>query len=129
MSKPYIHALSSAKKFGGDPNEYLKFHDWFDQTKSHFADVRHRAILHTSFGIYLFEQVFGPTYTNSAGKVVSTRDIGEQHVLEDYGNKFIPTIQDFLQGLPVEDWMRNGKGAPPSHKLINNEKTKKITID
>ncbi len=30
MSKPYIHALSSAKKFGGKPEDYLEIHQLMD---------------------------------------------------------------------------------------------------
>ena len=57
--------------------------------------------------------MFGHTITTSTGRQVSVRDIGEQHVLEDYGNRFIPSAQDFLEGLPVERWMVMGKGVPP----------------
>ena len=122
MSKTYIHAVSSAKKFGGEPAEYMKFHEWFDQTKSHFADQRHRAILHSSFGIYLLQQVFGEIFTNSVGKVVSVRDIGEQHVLEDFKGKFIPSIQDYLVNMTLEPWMNNGNGVPESHKSITKKR-------
>lgn len=103
MSKPYVHAKSSARKWGGEPSDYLRIHDWFDQTKSHFPDVRHRALLHSSFGIYLAEQVFGHNVTNSAGREVSVRDIGEQHVLEDLGT--IPTVQDYLSQMALQTWM------------------------
>lgn len=61
--------------------------------------MRHRAILHNSFGIYLCEQVFGTTITNSDGRVVSVRDVGEEHVLEDLG--LIPTLQDCFEGMPL----------------------------
>ena len=123
--KPYIHAQSSVKKFGGKPEDYLKIHNWFDQTKSHFSDVRHRAILHTSFGIFLCEQVFGTNITNSDGKKVSVRDIGEQHVVEDYRGKFIPTMQDFLENMEFQDWMDNGNGYPRSCDKIHPKKTEK----
>ncbi len=115
--KPMIHAESSAKKFGGKPDDYLKIHNWFDQTKAHFPDQRHRAILHSSFGIFLCEQVFGEVITNSEGKKVSVRDIGEQHVIEDFRGKFIPTVQDWLSRMKHEPWMDNGeepiKSVPP----------------
>jgi hypothetical protein len=107
MAHPYHHALSSSKKFGGAPEDYQAIHDWFDQTKAHLADVRHRAILHSSFGIFLCEQVFGATLTNSSGKVVPVRAIGEQHVKEDMGGT-IPTVQDWLQDLPLKAWMAAG---------------------
>lgn len=103
MSKPWKHALSSARKFGGVPGDYIKIHDWFDQTKMCVPDVRHRAILHSAFGIFLCEQVFGHNIKNSDGKNVSVRDIGEQHCLEDLGT--IPTMQDWLKDLPIKSWM------------------------
>lgn len=56
--KPYLHGAVSVKKWGGKEEDYQKIHDWFDQTKAHFPDMRHRAILHSSFGIFLCEQVF-----------------------------------------------------------------------
>lgn len=113
--KPYVHAVSSANKFGGKLEDYLKIHDWFDQTKGHIGDNRHRAILHNSFGIFLAEQVFGHVIVNSEGKQVSVRDIGEQHVTEDLGA--IPTISDYLSELPYKDWM-HGKGTPPSYQKV-----------
>jgi hypothetical protein len=51
-------------------------------------------------------------------KKVSVRDIGESHVLVDFGNKFIPTLQDYFENMEFMDWMQNGKGHPPSHAKI-----------
>ena len=101
--KPWQHARNSAKKWGGKPEDYIALHDWFDQTKAALPDMRHRAILHSSFGIFVLEQVFGHNVTNSDGKRVSVRDIGEDHVVEDLG--FIPTMERWLQHLPIEEWM------------------------
>lgn len=115
MSKPYIHAQSSAQRYGGKPEDYLAIHNWFDETKAIMADSRHRALRHHSEGIFLCERIFGVTLTNSDGHVVSVRDIGEQHVLEDFGNRFIPSAQDYLQWMPIQDWMINGRGTPPSY--------------
>ena len=100
--KPRVHAVRSARQFGGEPEDYQRIHDFFDQTKAHMPDMRHRAILHSSFGIFLCEQVFGTTIVNSAGQHVSVRDVGEQHVLDDL--RFIPTIQDWLRDLPFTEW-------------------------
>ena len=112
--KPFNHAKSSASKWGGVPNDYQELHDFFDQTKAHLPDMRHRAVLHNSFGIYLLEQVFGTTITNSAGHQISVRDVGEQHVLEDLGT--IPTLQDCLRDLPfsklLEARLRTVKTIP-----------------
>ena len=101
--KPFVHATNSVKRYGGIVEDYLPIHDWFDATKSAYADTKHRAILHNTFGIYIAEQVFGHTITNSDGKLVHVRNIGEDHVIEDCG--FIPTIEHWLKELPLEDWM------------------------
>jgi len=49
------------------------------------------------------EQIFGSTITNSAGRVVPVRQIGERHVIEDIGR--IPTAADWLRAIKVEPWM------------------------
>jgi len=108
--KPHIHGQVSVKKFGGKAGDYQAIHDFFDQTKAHFPDMRHRAILHSSFGIFLAEQMFGILITNSDGAEVSVRDIGEQHVIDDMGR--IPTIQDYLTDMPFYPWL----GGPAKKK-------------
>lgn len=104
MSHPYHHALSSVKKWGGVPEDYQHLHDWFDESKSHLADFRHRALRHHSEGIFMLEQIFGTTITNSNGRVVPVRFIGEQHVMEDCG--WIPTVADWLKCIQAEPWMK-----------------------
>lgn len=126
MSKPYIHAISSAKRFGGQPDDYIDIHNLMDSSKGSIADNRHRALTHNSWFLsVILEKVFGVTRTNSDGKVYSVRDIGEQHVLEDYGGKFIPTAQDFLQEIEYKDWMQNGKGVPSSFQRLKDHSLKK----
>lgn len=126
MAKPYIHALSSAKRFGGKPEDYIEIHNLMDSSKGAIPDNRHRALTHTSWFLsVILERIFGVTITNSDGKVVSVRDIGEQHILEDYGHQFIPTAQDFLQEIPYLPWM-DGRGTPPSKSGI--EQHAKITV-
>lgn len=101
--KPYIHARISAKKFGGLPEDYMEIHDFIDHTKAHVADVRHRALLHSSWGIYITERIFGTNLTNSDGKLVSVRDVAEQHVIEDLGR--IPPVEHWLRNMKVQKWM------------------------
>lgn len=117
MSKPIYHAESSAKKFGGKAEDYLPIHDFMDSSKGAVPDNRHRALTHNSWFISnVIERVFGHTIVNSAGRKVSTREIAEIHVLEDFGMKFIPTAQDYLSEMELKDWMNNAQGgtAPPS---------------
>ena len=100
---PYHHALSSAKKHGGEPEDYLAIHHWFDESKRYYADFRHRVLRHHAEGIFACEEKFGPTITNSAGRTIPTRYIGEQHVKEDIG--FIPSFQDWASTIQTQDWM------------------------
>ena len=103
MAHPLKHAQSSAKRFGGKPEDYLPIHVWFDETKAFLADFRHRALRHHAEGIFLCEQIFGVSITNSDGKEIPVRYIGEQHVKEDLGR--IPTAQDWLTHIKLERWM------------------------
>jgi len=98
--KPLQHAKISAKIHGGHYSEYMKIHEWFDQTKGLVADMRHRAILHNAFGIMLCRQVFGEVMVNSLGRDVSVRDIGEEHVLQDLG--MIPTMVEVIQSISTD---------------------------
>src|SRR5258707_13093242 len=97
MAHPLKHAQSSARKFGGRTDDYLPIHNWFDETKAFLADFRHRALRHHTEGIFLCEEIFGVTITNSEGKRIPVRYIGEKHVKEDLGR--IPTAQDWLTQL------------------------------
>lgn len=128
MANPYHHACSSAKKFGGKPEDYQAIHDWFDASKEQWADFRHRALRHHSQGIFEAERVFGHAIRISGprplswfeklcervfgikiktGRMVPVRWIGEQHVKEDCG--FIPSIQDWFKHICPQKWM----GEPP----------------
>ena len=88
--KPLLHAKIAAKTFGGVWQDYIEIENFFDQTKGHIPDSRHRMVLHNSFGIMLAEQVFGVAIKNSIGRDVSVRDIAERHVIDDLG--YIPTL-------------------------------------
>lgn len=101
--KPFAHAKNSAKKYGGKPEDYQEIHDFFDSSKAALADVRHRALLHSAWGIFMVERVFGTTIVNSHFKTVCVRDIGEDHVIEDLGR--IPTVESWLRNMRIEPWM------------------------
>lgn len=126
--KPFQHAKNSAKKYGGVPEDYQALHDFFDSTKAAVPDIRHRAVLHSAFGIFLLERVFGTTITNSEGRRVSVRDIGEDHVIEDLG--FIPTMERWLKNLPIEEWMGGARRKAASKFIsLNNDKDQNNNID
>lgn len=146
MSKPMIHAISSARKFGGSPEFYLDLHESLDSSKGTIADNRHRALTHNAwylmfvlpkiFGNHLFQaktdhgQQLLNAYELAKSNLKSleamlfndrenitsipVRSVGEQHVLEDYGGRFIPSASDFLNEIEMKEWMMNGVGTPPS---------------
>ena len=103
MSNPYYHSVSSAKRFGGTPDDYQEVHEWFDRGKASQPDFKHRALSHHTQGIYDAAQLFGATILISTGARVPTRLIGEQHVMEDLG--FVPSLQDWMDLLFVKRWM------------------------
>lgn len=101
--KPFLHAKISAKTHGGQPSDYQDIHDFIDSTKIAVPDMRHRAVLHSAWGCYLVERIFGVTRVNSAGKIYSPRDVAEEHIQQDLG--FIPTLEDWLKEMPLKGWM------------------------
>ncbi len=103
MAHPYHHALSSVRKWGGVPPDYLPIHEWFDASKAFLATWQHRALRHHAEGIFLCEQVFGATVQISTGRTLPVRWIGEQHVTEDLGR--IPAAADWLRSIAHEPWM------------------------
>ena len=126
--KPFQHCKNSARKYGGVPEDYIPIHNFFDETKAHVPDVRHRTILHNSYGIWLAERLFGTTVTNSDGKKVSVRDLGEDHVIEDLG--FIPTLQDVLKDLPINDIVGARLRKRTKYDLAGNKiETKELEDD
>ena len=48
--------------------------------------------------------MFGTTITNSDGKKVPVRYIGEQHVMEDCGGR-VPPLSDWLSQIQPQPWM------------------------
>jgi len=105
--KPFRHSLSSVKQFGGKVEDYLPIHTWFDESKSYTAEFMHRSMRHHSQGIFQAEKEFGYYITNSDGKEVPVRTIGEQHVKEDMG--IIPSVVDWMRAIAPAKWMAGVK--------------------
>jgi hypothetical protein len=100
-----------------------------DSVKAHFPSNFGRCVFHSSYGAYtLIPLIFGETITNSNGRVIPTRSIAEMHILEDFGGKFIPTLQDWFEGCELKPWMCNGMGGttPPSFQKIKQDEEVKI---
>lgn len=127
--KPLLHSKSSVKKYGGSIEDYMPIHDFMDSTKSAMADVRHRAVLHSAFGIFIVEKVFGTHFKNSQGKDVSVRDVAEDHIIEDLG--FIPSLENYMQNMQLQPWMsgtmRNQRNK--SYKKLARDPAKNNTLE
>ena len=54
--------------------------------------------------------MFGVTITNSEGRVIPTRFIGEQHVKEDLG--WIPSLKDWFENIQLQPWMLRAAEKP-----------------
>lgn len=124
MTHPLFHAETSAKIWGGRPDDYLPVHAWLDATKEVFCDFRHRALRHHSQGIFEAERVFGTALTNSAGRVIPVRYICEQHIKEDCGGR-VPTVADWFRNIQPEVWMsrpcsvRGGDRSQPQKSSLS----------
>ena len=122
--KQFDHAKNSAKLFGGSPKDYIEIHKFFDTYRLAVNNPYHRMFLHNTVGVILCEQVISDFVRNSDGKEIATRDVAEQHIMEDLGK--IPTPQDWLDNIDAKelDWIK-----PHKSKLEIAEKKLEETID
>jgi hypothetical protein len=98
----FRHAQSSAKKWGGDPADYVEIHEFIDSSKRIIGDVRHRSLYHHTEGVWLCQRIFGRTITVGRFEI-PVREIAERHVIEDLG--WLPSPADYLDGMPIKPWM------------------------
>ena len=101
---PRQHCRISVRRWGGVESDYYPIHEFIDSTKSLCADGRHR-ILHTHWALqHVVVPIFGHTVINADGKQVNVKDMCERdHLLADYGNRFIPTLADFVSAISVDE--------------------------
>lgn len=99
----WYHAVSCAKKWGGEAEEYLAIHEFIDSSKQVVGDVRHRSLYHHTLGIWLCQELFGRILTTSFGRAVPVRLIAERHVIEDIG--WLPSPADYIDAMTLRPWM------------------------
>lgn len=93
-----IHSEISVKKHGGKIGDFYHLHDFMDCSKEVEATNKHRFLTHTMFFVKsAMIPIFGETISvTGKSKGVNMKDMLEQdHILADYGGKFIPTLRDF----------------------------------
>lgn len=90
------HSLLSKKKFKGEAGDYLEIHKFIDISKLFYFNIKHRVLLHNTYGIDLCIQKFGETLTNSEGQTVLIRDIAAEHCKEDLMG-VVPTLNNWFK--------------------------------
>ncbi|MBA3633315.1 MAG: hypothetical protein H0W58_11000 [Acidobacteria bacterium] len=94
--KPLQHAQISQKNYGGKWQDYIEVHNFLDSSKATCAHFKHRFLLHHAEGIELGVRILGETLTNSENKIIETRRLLTDHLIEDVGRI-----------VSVEDWARD----------------------
>jgi len=89
------HSLLSKKKFNGRAEDYLPVHKFIDSSKLFYFDIRHRILLHHTYGIELCIQKFGETIKNADGQTLMVRDIAAEHCKEDLMG-IVPTLNNWF---------------------------------
>lgn len=89
------HSELSAVKFGGVPEDYIELHKFIDSSKLFYFNVKHRAILHHTYGVELCIKIFGNTIVNKDNKTLLVRDVAIEHIKEDL-NVRIPTLKEWF---------------------------------
>lgn len=102
MSDYTYHSVSSAKAFGGKPDEYDAIHQWMDRSRAGTDRLMHRMLAHHTQGIRDCVEHFGDTITISTGRRVSVQLLARQHVMEDLG--FVPTLDHYAELLRCPRW-------------------------
>jgi hypothetical protein len=103
----WYHAQSAARKWGGEPEQYLPIEEFIDSSKKIIGDARHRSVYHHTEGVWLCQRVFGTTInvlkgTNQIVRV-PVRLIAERHIIEDLG--WLPSPADYIKNMPLATWM------------------------
>ncbi len=112
MSHPYYHAMSAARHFGGEWQDYVEIERWLDQTKGHIADARHRLLLHNDFGVDLCEEIFGGALVRASdAESVAIGELARRHVKEDFGGR-VPTVEECFRRVPLRPWMEEARCFP-----------------
>jgi hypothetical protein len=109
---PLAHAESSKKLHGGEVQDWLPIHRWFDESKNQLAYYTHRALRHHTQGMLCAELKFGQTING-----ISVREISFQHLTEDCQK--IPDVSDWLVSMKTPTWVP--ETITPLEEIINIE--------
>lgn len=102
----WYHSKSSARKWGGAPEDYLAIHQFIDSSKNVIGDIRHRSVYHHTLGVVVCQRIFG-VVIDVGRRQVPVKQIAERHIVEDLG--WLPTPADYLKEMPVQTWMSGSR--------------------
>jgi hypothetical protein len=94
----------SVARWGGAPEDYREIHEFFDGAGA-MSPLAAGLTRHHAAGIFLAEEVFGVTLTNSDGRTVPVRYLGELHMTLEFNR--IPSPVDWLKAIRPKPWMRS----------------------
>jgi len=109
--KPLQHARITARRYGGEWQDWIAIHDWIDRSKMIFPSMQHRMLLHSDFGEWLAVRIHGEKIGAEDGTIISTRDLFRDHQVEDLGR--VVTLAEWLREIDADYWMR--RRSPPRH--------------
>tara|TARA_B100001121_G_scaffold203210_1_gene177741 strand:+ start:478 stop:981 length:504 start_codon:yes stop_codon:yes gene_type:complete len=93
------------KMFGIDFEEVDKLRKKYNLPDQFIEDVVQLIKHNRSHGVHI---------KNSDGKKIHVRDVAESHILDDFRQKFIPTLSDYLENMKLTSWMNNAMADLPS---------------
>jgi hypothetical protein len=115
MTRPVLdadaHARGDVDRWSGSPADYRAVHEFVDAPGA-AAGPLGRIVLHHAFGCFVAERRFGPSFVNSAGVEVHTRDVVERHVYREFG--WIPDLSDWVRAVALRPWMAGARAGAPA---------------
>ena len=96
-------AADSARRLGGEADDYLPLHRWFLTTRDWMPDRRHLVMRHHAFGVFEAEARFGVVLRRRDGGVTPTRIVAERHVRTVLGR--VPPAHALLRHIRGQPWM------------------------
>ena len=108
------------KMFGTDFDSVDRLRAKYNLPEEFIADFLSLLKTNRAQGVHLL---------NSQGRKVHIRNVAEQHVLEDFRGKFIPTLNDYLSCMSLKNWMNNASSPINSNpENQQRESVNKISV-
>jgi hypothetical protein len=108
------------KMFGVDFEEIERLRKKYNLGEEFVSDILTLLKMNRLQGVHIL---------NSDNKKIHVRDIAEQHILEDFRGKFIPTINDYINNMSLKGWMNNALGDINKANESNEKKEFKAILN